>query len=177
MTELWKYRNSSFLSSTSYQMLSIAWEDIKIELEEPVIGTLLNHWDWLVPADLHPILVSSIGDMWLKDNQGQVFWLNVGVGCLEKVASTETEFIVKLNDDQIANEWFMFELIQALKDTGVKRASDELFGYILLPIIGGKYTVNNFELTSVEKHFAHAGQIHRQLRDLPDGTEVNIDFQ
>ena len=157
--------------------MPIAWEDIKVEISEIEISTLLENWNWLVPNNLSPILVSSLGDMWLKDSQGQIFWLNVGVGCLDKVASTETEFMVKLNDDQIANEWFMFELIQELKNIGLKPNNKQLFGYILLPIIGGKYNADNFELTSIQQHFSYSGQIHKQLRDLPDGTMVNLEFQ
>jgi len=157
--------------------MAIAWEDITIKLEEEAILSLLCNWNWLVPNNLKPILVSRIGDMWLIDENGNVFWLNVGVGCLDKVADSETEFMVKLNDDQIANEWFMFELIQELKNTGMKPEGNELFGYILLPIIGGKYIANNFELTTIEKHFSQSGHIHKQLRDLPDGTVVNIELQ
>ncbi len=157
--------------------MPLTWDDIKIDLGEEEITQLLSHWNWLVPSNMNPILVSSLGDMWLSNQEGQIFWLNVGVGCLEKVANTETEFMVKLNDDEIANEWFMFELLLEIKNNGLKLNQGELFGYVLLPIIGGKYIANNFETTCIHRHFSYAGQIHQQLRDLPDGTEVNLNFQ
>ena len=38
----------------------------------------------------------------------------------------------------------------------------------------GEYEPENFELTDIEVHFELSGQIHKQIKDLPDGTNVKI---
>jgi len=45
-----------------------------------------------------------------------------------------------------------------------------------LPIIGGEYIVGNFYKLSIEEHFSITGEIHRQLRNLPNGAEVRVKF-
>jgi hypothetical protein len=44
-------------------------------------------------------------------------------------------------------------------------------------VIGGEYSVDNIEPTDMNVHFAFSGQICQQVKDLPDGTKVNIKYK
>jgi len=48
---------------------------------------LLDDWEWLIGTEMTPILISSIGDMLLEDVSGSIYWLNIGDGNLENVAT------------------------------------------------------------------------------------------
>jgi len=50
----------------------------------------------------------------------------------------------------------------------------QLYSYKILPIIGGDYSVDNFEPMDIEVHFSFTGQIHKQIKDLPSGTKVEF---
>ena len=54
---------------------------------------------------------------------------------------------------------------------------NEVYSYKKLPVIGGEYSVDNMEPTDMSVHFAFSGQICEQIKDLPDGTKVNINYE
>ena len=39
-------------------------------------------------------------------------------------------------------------------------------------MLGGKYTLDNIEPTSLAIHYSLLADIHRQTKDLPDGTKI-----
>lgn len=134
---------------------------------------LISDWTWLIGTDKKPILITAIGDMFLMDTSEGIYWLDVGRGKLECVASNITDFKNKLKDIEQVNEWFMIDLTTKLKCSSKKLNDGQLYSYKKLPILGGDYSINNFEPTDIEVHFSFAGQIHNQIKDLPDGTRIN----
>jgi len=154
--------------------MQITWDDLKIDFNHINPYQITESWEWLIGTDKKPILMSSIGDLFLADKKGICYWLNVGEGILEKVADTTDEFKTKLKDNEQIDEWFLIGLIEKLKENSLELKEGYLYGYKKLPVLGGKYEPENFELTDIEVHFQLSGQIHKQIKDAPDGTKVNI---
>ena len=154
--------------------MKITWKDLTIEFSHIPPENLTKCWTWLIGEDMKPIMLSSIGDMFLIDSEGKIYWLDVGGGELKPAAQNFEELEQKMKDDTIANEWFMFNLVIELKESGLELTEGKLYSYKKLPIIGGEYHPANFELTDIEVHFALTGQIHEKIKDLPDGTEVRF---
>jgi hypothetical protein len=117
-------------------------------------------------------MISSIGDMFLKDDYNKVYWLNVGDGTIQKVANDIEEFKNMLEDDDQVNEWFMINLVADIKQSGKELIPEKLYSYTKLPILGGQYTPDNFQLTDIKEHFSLTGEIHKQIKDLPNGTPI-----
>ncbi|MGB0850483.1 MAG: T6SS immunity protein Tdi1 domain-containing protein [Bacteroidia bacterium] len=154
--------------------MKITWNDLKVDFNHIDQNRLTESWNWLIGTDKKPILISSLGDLFLADKNGICYWLNVGEGILEKVADSTDEFKAKLKDNEQVNEWFLIGLIEKLKESGLQLTDKHLYGYKTLPVLGGEYEPENFELTDIEVHFELSGQIQKQIKDLPDGTKVNI---
>lgn len=157
--------------------MEITWEDLKIDTTSIDFQSLVESWVWLIGTNKRPILISSIGDLFLSDNDDNCFWLNVGEGTIEKISSSIEEFKSKLNDEEQVNEWFLPELVAQIKLSGLELCYKKLFSYKKLPVLGGEYIPENFELFDVEVHFGLNGDIHRQIKDLPDGTKVNFKIE
>ncbi|MFD0999952.1 T6SS immunity protein Tdi1 domain-containing protein [Ohtaekwangia kribbensis] len=153
--------------------MKITWDDLRIDFDENTSDKLIADWKWLIGENKTPVLVTSIGDIFLKDDKDKIYWLNVGEGTVAVAADNVGEFKEKLQDHEQVNHWFLVDLVAALKKAGLELDKGEIYSYIKLPVLGGDYTVDNFEVTSMEVHFSFAGQIHRQVKDLPDGTKIN----
>lgn len=153
--------------------MEITWDDLTVNFDYSKEESLLEAWKWLVGEDMRPILISSIGDMFLQNEPGEVFWLDVGRGELTKVADTVEEFKLLLEDEETVREWFLIELVAALKREQMQLGPNQVYGYKQLPILGGEYIPENLEPTDIEVHFQLAGQIHEQIKDLPDGTQIS----
>lgn len=73
-------------------------------------------------------------------------------------------------------KFFIYELVDRIFESEILLAQNQLLSYKKLPIIGGEYIVENFYQLSIEEHFSTTGEIHRQLSNLQDGTEVKVKF-
>ncbi len=152
--------------------MKIDLNELTINFQADLSDRLTEAWTWLIGTDKKVILVSVIGDMFLTSDNGNFFWLDVGQGKLEMVAVDEKEFERKMTDIEQVNEWFMIDLTTQLRLSGKRLKDGQLFSYKKLPIIGGDYSVDNFEPSDMEVHFSFAGQIHNQIKDLPDGMKI-----
>ena len=141
--------------------------DLTVQVDTDVAARCTEDWLWLIGSDKTVILITVPGDLFLKSKDQEVYWLEVGEGKFEKVASNVEEFEQKLTDINNVNEWFMIDLITELRLSEMKLKQDEVYSYKKLPIIGGEYSIGNIEPTNVEVHFSFSGQVHRKVKDLP----------
>ncbi|WP_213997903.1 T6SS immunity protein Tdi1 domain-containing protein [Arsukibacterium sp.] len=152
-------------------LVPLTWNDLTVSFEHLNRAKLVEDWQWLVGAAL-PILITSVGDVFLQNESGEVFWLITGSAEFEKVADSFEEFQRKLRDKELIDEWFLVPVVVQLKEQGILLEQGKLYGFKQLPVLGGKYEPDNFELTDIGVHFAMSGQMNFQIKDLPDGTQV-----
>jgi hypothetical protein len=154
--------------------MKIDLDDLTVKFKEEDSDKLTKEWTWLVGTEKKVLLVSAIGDMFIADKAGKIYWLDIGSGDLNLIAETIQEFKDKLRNIEQVNEWFMIDLTTELKNSDKKLNGGQVYSYKKLPIIGGDYTVGNFAPLDIEEHFGYTGHLHRQIKDLPDGTSVEI---
>jgi len=153
--------------------MKVTWDDLTVKFDEHSSDRLVQDWTWLIGQDKRPIMVSSIGDLFLADASDKVYWLNTGDGTLTDVADGIEQFKERLQNPEIVNEWFLVDLIATLKAEGRKLEPRQVYSYKKLIVLGGDYSSDNFEPMDIEVHFSFAGQIHQQVKDLPPGTKIN----
>jgi hypothetical protein len=138
-------------------------------------STALHSWHWLVPREFTLWLVNRIADLFIVLPDGTVHMLDVGGGKLTKVAESQDEFGVKIDEDGNANNWLAIPLVDKLVAAGVILARGQCYAFKQLPILGGDYVVENFSPLGIADWLTACGSIHEQLRDVPDGTEVVLE--
>lgn len=154
--------------------MSLTWDDLTVGFDHLDRVKLVEDWKWLIGSSL-PIIVTSVGDAFLQNESGEIYWLITGSAELEKVGESYEDFQSKLQDNELVHEWFLSPIIAQLKEQGVELEKGKLYGFKQLPVLGGKYEPENFELTDIEVHFAISGQMNFKIKDLPDGTQVNFE--
>ena len=135
---------------------------------------VLSCWHWLTGDTNEVHTISVLGDIFLIGKDNGIYWLQADCGELEKVADNREQFHQFLLDEEKFDEWFLPELVQKLVDAGKILNESQVYSYKKIPVIGGEYSIENIEPTDVSIHFAFCGQICEQIKDLPDGTDVNI---
>ncbi len=147
-------------------------DDLIVSLDGIEPAALLESWRWLVPGELQPWFATALGDLFLRDGDGRVWWLDVGMGNLECLAEDEPEFGELLSDPDNRTVLFGEAFVDALAREGITRTASECYCYQVLPILGGKYETGNFRVCDAKTHFRIWGPIHEKIKDLPDGAEV-----
>jgi hypothetical protein len=141
------------------------------------IEDILSCWMWKV-TDMKAVAVMSVlGDLFLVGKDDAVYWLQTDNGDLTKVAEDLAQFEQYLNDEEKIDLWFLPLLVEKLITSGKILNENEVYSYKKLPVIGGEYSVENIDPADISVHLAFSGQICEQIKDLPDGTKVNIEVE
>lgn len=138
-------------------------------IDWPVV---LSGWSWLLPSKFTLWLVNRFADLFLVLPDGSVHMLDVGAGVLNRVANSRDDFLTKIDESEIANEWLMIPLVDKLVAAGVSLEPGHCYGFKMPPIFGGQYTVENVGRLPIGDYLAGYGSIYEQLRNVPDGTQV-----
>ena len=91
--------------------MDIQFSDLVINFDGLEDEELTNNWEWLVPEDYNPILISVFGDIFFIDKADKVHWLSTGEGIMEQVAESEDQFRELLEDEEKLEEWFLPHLV------------------------------------------------------------------
>jgi hypothetical protein len=153
-------------------LVRITWNELTVTPDGVDLDGLLSEWRWLADESFDPIVISALGDLFLRNDDGRIFWLNAGSGQLTKVADSAEEFKRLMVQAENANDWFVPQLVGDILASGKRLKAGECFGYKVPPVLGGEIEPDNFEPTDLQVHFGILGQIHRQVKDLPPGTPI-----
>ena len=152
--------------------MSLTLEDLTIAPEgiDPV--ALLADWEWAMENLMLPVLITAMGDVFAQADSGEVCFVDVVGGEVVTVCDSTEAFEEALDDDEFIAEFFYPERVQELRATGLKLSGRSVFSHKLPLVVGGEDEVANFETADAVIHVSIHGQIHRQVKDLPDGAEI-----
>lgn len=147
------------------------------DLLAPVAGELdvdeaLECWRWLVPGHVRPLVMTAFGDLFLVEEDGGILFLDTIAGTCSRVAKSVADWETDIRNPERLDDWFMPGFVEALRNAGQCLSQGECYDAIHWICLGGDWSVQNFRPTNWSVHFAASGQIHEQVKDLPDGTEI-----
>lgn len=154
--------------------MDLQLDDLTINIANVDIDDLCECWMWLIPDLKQVLMISKMGDMFVMQKDGCIYWLATDTGNLTKIANDYKEFEQLLLEEDNLDNWFLPLLIEQLNSAGMLLGPNQVYGFKLMPVMGGDYAVDNMEPTDLSVHFTITGQICRQIKNLPDGTKVKI---
>ncbi|HEY6110533.1 MAG TPA: T6SS immunity protein Tdi1 domain-containing protein [Gemmatimonadales bacterium] len=144
-------------------------------IDEPLqIADPLKEWRWKVGPDARSLALSRSGDAFVLMPDGRVWWLDTGAGEFAEVAPTKEAFDQLLRDPKEARRLLLTPVVEEFIRLHGPFPPGRCLGYTQLPILGGAYTVENRWSAPASEHFGVTGEIHRQIHDLPDGTDGRL---
>ncbi|NUO64091.1 MAG: DUF1851 domain-containing protein [Gemmatimonadaceae bacterium] len=112
--------------------------------------------------------------MFYADTTGQVWRLDTGAAEAERVGTSQAAFDDLLGNRARADELLMAPVVQAFEELYGPLGAAQCLGFKSLPVLGGTYTAENRVALPICEHAAATGEMHRQIRDLPDGATVRV---
>jgi hypothetical protein len=131
-------------------------------------------WERLLPTEFTVWLMNRFGDLFLVLTDGSVHMLDIGIGSFKKVAESKDEFCRLIDESGNANNWMMIPLVDQLRVAGVHLQSGQCYSFLIPPVLGGDYTIENTIVIPIFEHFGVYGSYHEQLTGVADGTTVVI---
>jgi hypothetical protein len=135
---------------------------------------LLFEWRWLIGEDARLVGWSEAADLFFSDAGGAVSRVDTGSGDHALLATSVAQCQSMLSDRRQAGTMLMLPIVQAFEQTHGPLRAGTCLGFKKLPVFGGTYTIENRYAVSMSEHAAFTGDVHRQIRDLPDGAQIII---
>ncbi|MDJ1467014.1 T6SS immunity protein Tdi1 domain-containing protein [Xanthocytophaga flava] len=153
--------------------MQLSWDDLTIDISAIDTSVLFHNWQWLIGKDKHVMMITSLGDAFLQDIKGYIFWLDVAQGQMHLIADSYDTFQLHLQKAVHIDEWFSPELISELKQQGLHLAPQQIYAHQTPVLLGGKSTLTNVKPADIMLHFQTMGLICQQVKNITTGTQVN----
>ena len=148
--------------------------DYLIDQNEADWNAFLQSWAWLFPRSFTLWLVNRFADLFIVSDDASVNLLRSDIGTLTKIADSRDHFAELIDQNSNAEELLFIPLVDRCVEAGMPLAAGQCYAYKMLPVLGGKYELDNIYVAQLSEYIPFLADIHHQLRDLPDGTKVKI---
>jgi hypothetical protein len=147
--------------------------DLTINPSNLNLETLLTDWEWAFTETVKPVLITSMGDVFVQGESKKVYLLDTVAGKPEMVATDGNAFESKLNSSEFVTNTMYPTTVSELIERFGNLPENHVYAHKKYLILGGQDTIANYEVTDAAVHFSITGQIHFQVKDLPEGTRVD----
>ena len=148
------------------------WRCLAIEIDGLDCDRLLSAWRWLVPDELRPISLTMFGDWFLEDRRGCIYFLDTVGGTLSCIAPSRAAFLSERGKPENLGEWYMADLALLCWESGLRPGVGTCLSFKVPPVLSGPVALDNVEVYDLMVHQSIMGQIHRGVKDLPEGTVI-----
>jgi Domain of unknown function (DUF1851) len=132
----------------------------------------LDSWDWIGIGDKHPVFTSPFGDVFLQSPDG--FWfLDTLEATLSRRWASADELKAALGTAEGQDRFLLAGLAVSAERAGIAPTATQVYGFKIAPVLGGEIGVDNIEAIDFVVSINILGQLHRQVRDLPPGTQIS----
>ena len=153
--------------------MPITMNDLTISPQGIDFDSLLAEWSWAMPEPLRPVLLTAMGDAFAQGDSGAVYFIDMVVGEIRGVADDGESFQSLLGDSDFVTDHMFPDRVVELRKAGMTLQPREVYSHKQLLVLGGDDELENVETTDVSVHIGIHGQVHRQVKDLPEGTPVS----
>jgi len=154
------------------------WHDQSMAYQWPVgdldCERLLACWRWLCPQQVTLINRNAYGDLFLRDEEGKVFWLDVATGSLSQIADSESRFFALSEDTDKLEEWFAESDARDAAERGLIPGPTQCIGFSVPLVFAESASGNSPYIADIYDHVGFLGDLHKQIAATPDGTKVRL---
>ena len=149
------------------------WKRLTIDAGGLDCDRLLSDWRWLVPKALRPFSLTIFGDWFFEDSAGRVIFLDTVAAQLSEIASSRQAFLAEREKQENLDQWFMAVRAMLCWERGLRPGPGQCLSFKIPPVLSGPLEVDNIEVCDLMVHESILAQIHRGVKDLPEGTRID----
>lgn len=153
--------------------MPITMNELTISPKGIDLDTLLSDWTWAIPEVLRPVLLTAMGDAFAQGESGAIYFVDMIAGKVRLIAEDGESFKSLLRDNPFVTDHMFPSQIMQYRDAGMTLQPGQVYSHKQLLVLGGEDEIDNIEPTDVSVHISIHGQVHRQVKDLPDGSPIS----
>jgi hypothetical protein len=139
-----------------------------------MIDIIYKTWDWsgLDPAEV--VATNSFGNLIIRATDGAYWRICPEELSCERVAQNAEEFATLSALDEFRTDWEMARLVELARLQCGPLSEGRCYCLKLPAVIGGSYEAANLGTISLTELIAFAGDMAKQIKDVPDGGQIEI---
>ena len=138
------------------------------------VERLLAEWRWLYSRSARLLARSAFGDLFMADESGIIWRLDVGVGKLEKVADSANAFHESLSNIHNREEWFAASEEDGFVAKGLIPNETQCIAFDTPLIFCAPGHTSKPYIADLYEHVSFLGEVNHQVVQLPDGSKVKL---
>lgn len=152
-------------------------EEISIETDGINWQECLQHWSWILKKcpEFNILLVTKFGEVFVKADDGAIWFLSTSNASYEQVASSQDE-LAKLLENQEEYEYFFMPQVISLLDQSIGPLDHgQCYGFHV-PCVFEESTFepSNFKVIFLENYLIGLGDMLGKLQSTPNGEKVSF---
>ena len=139
-----------------------------------LLESIQEGWGWAIGSPTRVVAVNSFGNVIVQNSKGQFF--RIIPENLEYVFLCDSENALEkiTRESAFAFDWDMkLPRGQAERALG-KLTTNECYHLVIPATLGGAYALSNIKKISIGEWLSFSGCVAQQIKDLPDGTQVEL---
>jgi hypothetical protein len=141
-----------------------------------MIETIHTAWSWTGLAPAEVVNVNSFGNLIVKAADATYWRICPEMLSCQKIADDYAAFSKVWDSQDFQFDWDMAKLVSIAKDKLGMLEDGRCYCFKLSPVLGGTYEENNITAISLKELIAFSGYIAKQIKDVPDGGKIKIDW-
>lgn len=139
-----------------------------------LVEAVRSHWGWAGIEPAQVTAISPFGHLVLRDRQGAFWYLDLELRTLDRIAEDETGLFAHMGDPEVREMWQADALVTRAKDKLGAAPEGHCYSLSIPALLEGNYASDDFWLPPVTELIACMGDIERQIRNLPDGSNITL---
>ena len=141
-----------------------------------MVDTIRQAWSWtgLNPAEV--IETNAFGNLLVKAVDGSIWRICPESLTCEKIAADLAGLEKLRGDKDFLLDWEMTRLVALANNKLGTTKQGRCYCFKLVPALGGKYDSDNLAEIPLEQLIAFSGDLAEQIKDVPDGGQIKIDW-
>ncbi len=163
-----------FPQKADRSIIILLWLNMNMYFINPPIekiNSALESWNWIGLEGKEPVRVTAFGDVFFQDGMG-IWFLDTIEGSLNKVCSSLYELDKLLESEENQDHYLLAGFIIRANNEGMLLENDQCYDFKINPVLGGEIEFHNIERQDFVVAINIAGQLHDQIRFLPEGTPI-----
>jgi hypothetical protein len=118
---------------------------------------------------------NAFADLFLRDESGEIYCLDVAVGKLARVADSEVQFRELAAMPEKRSEWFAELEEHASAARGLNPNATQCIGFSVPLVFAQCGSPSNTPyIADLHEHVSFLGDLHRQISEVPDEGKVRL---
>ena len=139
-----------------------------------LITDIREAWGWAGIDPLEIVDENDFGNLIVKDTESK-YWRICPENIYCKVVANNREELDRLfRDQEFLADWYMTALVEQARERVGSSTGGRKYCLVIPGVLGGAYDASNIKSVPLDELVRLSGDIGRQIRDLPDGAEIEL---